>query len=410
MIITPENLIHYIDSPSKLNKDSLEKLNAILEKYPYFQTVRLLLVKNIQNLNNQVGKNELNQTAAYIGDRKVLYYLLHRLQDTESEEIIESESKLQPQQIEKEIKDTLQENISDTVLNQLNYYNDTESVDIELIPGLAIDVRKQYGDGIELDEKMFSINQVPEQTSSDTEEYFELSDSDLTAPLDGDILISDNSLENDISDKIDEKSEIIEEIKTEIVEDNIENTSIEKSVNTAEDLKAENDIEYQTKSFTEWLNDIDKTGYPTTERLEEIIVPESEAVTEKNLPVEQLKEIQFDYVALLEKKPEVLQSSENNENKDTKRQFENSLIDRFITENPRIVPRQQSIPNEDVSIDSVKENEHFITDTLAKIYLKQGNYSKAIFAYEKLSLKYPEKSSYFAGQILEIQKLINKNL
>ena len=55
------------------------------------------------------------------------------------------------------------------------------------------------------------------------------------------------------------------------------------------------------------------------------------------------------------------------------------------------------------------ESDHLITDTLANIYLKQGNYAKAIFAYEKLSLKYPEKSTYFAGQISEIKRLIEKN-
>ena len=49
---------------------------------------------------------------------------------------------------------------------------------------------------------------------------------------------------------------------------------------------------------------------------------------------------------------------------------------------------------------------NFVTETLAKVYLEQEHYSKAKLAYEKLSLKYPEKSSFFAGQL----KLINKKL
>jgi len=46
-----------------------------------------------------------------------------------------------------------------------------------------------------------------------------------------------------------------------------------------------------------------------------------------------------------------------------------------------------------------------MTETLAHVYLEQKKYEKAITAFHILSLKYPEKSSFFANQIEEIEKL-----
>jgi hypothetical protein len=81
----------------------------------------------------------------------------------------------------------------------------------------------------------------------------------------------------------------------------------------------------------------------------------------------------------------------------------NRLILDFLREDPGpIRANKYTARNRDVSMASVREHDGFITDTLAKIYVKQGLYAKAIYAYEKLSLKYPEKSAYFAAQIEKI--------
>jgi hypothetical protein len=46
---------------------------------------------------------------------------------------------------------------------------------------------------------------------------------------------------------------------------------------------------------------------------------------------------------------------------------------------------------------------------LARIYIEQKNYKKAIQSYKILSLKYPEKSGFFADQIKAIKKLPEYN-
>jgi hypothetical protein len=87
---------------------------------------------------------------------------------------------------------------------------------------------------------------------------------------------------------------------------------------------------------------------------------------------------------------------------------QSELINKFILANPRIEPVREKTdtPLIDISEPFVEAKGGFVTETLARIYLNQHYYSRAIDIYEKLSLKFPEKSSYFAAQIEKIKTLI----
>ena len=59
--------------------------------------------------------------------------------------------------------------------------------------------------------------------------------------------------------------------------------------------------------------------------------------------------------------------------------------------------------------DEKQADEGYFTETLARIYIKQGRYSKALEIIQRLSLIYPKKNAYFADQIRFLQKLILNN-
>jgi len=119
-----------------------------------------------------------------------------------------------------------------------------------------------------------------------------------------------------------------------------------------------------------------------------------------------------DYVAYL-----LESETEEDTTDDVPQLIGQNLIDSFInndkgkivlSETPQFTPEPE---NEEKEADKEPE-EGFFTETLARIYIKQGRYSKALEIIQRLSLQYPKKNAYFADQIRFLQKLIinsNKN-
>ena len=81
------------------------------------------------------------------------------------------------------------------------------------------------------------------------------------------------------------------------------------------------------------------------------------------------------------------------------------LIDTFLENQPKIPPVRQDQPKVDLSENNEFNKEELMTETLAKVYLQQKKYKKALYAYKILSLKYPEKNTFFADQIKRIKQL-----
>lgn len=101
-----------------------------------------------------------------------------------------------------------------------------------------------------------------------------------------------------------------------------------------------------------------------------------------------------------------------------------SLIDNFLedggfnldiqqeeTESEELQPQEKSLQQKENSEEETENNEGYFTETLARIYIRQGRYEKALEIIKRLYLNYPKKNAYFADQIRFLEKLIinNKN-
>ncbi len=85
-----------------------------------------------------------------------------------------------------------------------------------------------------------------------------------------------------------------------------------------------------------------------------------------------------------------------------------SLIDRFIQqETPAPTKKATFFTPQQAAKKSLDDSAGLVTETLARIYEKQGNLQKAIDAYRKLALKYPEKSAYFAALSRSLEEQLN---
>ena len=112
--------------------------------------------------------------------------------------------------------------------------------------------------------------------------------------------------------------------------------------------------------------------------------------------------------ALIEQRIAQLEREKEESKIECKTMSKNEIIDKFIAENPQISrPKQEFYDPMVVAQTSVVDKENIISETLATIYLNQGYVEKAISMYEKLSLKNPEKSVYFAELIDKAKNRFN---
>ncbi|WP_338731575.1 hypothetical protein [Mangrovimonas cancribranchiae] len=292
------NFKYILQNPKHMLPAYTEDLQSIIDKYPYFQSPKAILLKALKNKGSFKYNKALKTTAAYTTDRSILF------------DFITSEDFLQNQ-----ISESIKQNSSS--LKTL----DVNAEDISVNKHVTIDD---------------NLKQQIQETSS-------VLDPELFTPKESSNQKDDNTSKK--HDSLKPKEDVPNKV-----------------------LKIGEPLEFtqnETHSFNEWL-----------------------------------KLTRFSPIEREDTQPEIPTSERDKKFK---------LIDKFISKNPKLKPEKTASKNKNLAEQQMIQPDTLMTETLARIYVEQKNYKKAIQSYKILSLKYPEKSGFFADQIKAIQKLQEQN-
>lgn len=128
----------YLEHPNTLNSQSLNELSELITRYPYFQSARLLFLKNLHLLNDYRYNDELRVVSAYAGNRKVLYELINENKNNLKETSVTINSSI-PENNSYNISETSNINeevtiskIEDAKVENIEHYSDQLSTNIEI--------------------------------------------------------------------------------------------------------------------------------------------------------------------------------------------------------------------------------------------------------------------------------------
>jgi tetratricopeptide (TPR) repeat protein len=406
-------------------ENSVPVLQEFVNEFPYFQSAQVLLAKSMHEQQHVRYERQLKIAAAYAGDRKILYNLIHskgekiisgrsiirepEIISAPVEKIVESENIFrQPEEnyivppFDDEIEsDSHTENISEHITPVFFYKEPVELIEEpeEIKENIIADphdiIRNRLKEilGLKKEEEEISIHDLPE-SKVETKVSDEVISDERSNPKEKDeVIISQESdqAESNIDSEDSAKSKNLIDLAQ--METALESTliqSLERLPLIEKTVPSEKTNTFESSanahSFLDWLKIKSSPEYGKIEEvhaddIKEIPAVDHSEVTSDETPIEKTQEKSSDI---------------------------SKLIDRFLETDPKIVPSKKEFYSPaNQAKKSVTENEDLVSETLAKIYFQQGNFQKAISSYQRLSLLYPEKMAYFAALISEVEKAIN---
>jgi hypothetical protein len=184
------------------------------------------------------------------------------------------------------------------------------------------------------------------------------------------------------------KELIAEDVLEKEIEKQVVAAYIEIEINKTQELYNPTKGKEEPENFSDWLLFLKKNNGQSYQNIEDQVNEKKER-------------------KLTPKVKDVPSSGEVTNKTLSQKERNKALIDKIIETNPGLIRNKEEpkfFTPDTKAKESLIENEHLVTETLAKIYALQGSVNKAVRAYEILSLKFPQKSAYFASLI---QKLKN---
>lgn len=445
--------ISFMDNPDKLSGNESIMLAELVKNFPYFQTAHLLYAKSLHNQHSIHYNNQLKIAATYATDRKVL----HRLITHKTPAEIDNSGRIEEQLVVESTQNKAEANITDN-----NKQDDLIEVNVITADIDSISIEKENKpEIIETGEILTNettvsseiiIQEIIVETVAETEEpgISDVVIPEKIAEIENDLTVAEETIEPIIepietiaarkltsdfdegfSVNIQEAGDnIANESTAEIISEELEKeylaqaaiSRIELEVsNTAlfeEDKKAiepENEQDFVVSNFV-----LNTAIEPVIVGKDEIYGLEKDGTDGFSAGIPTFDSSQpHSFIDWLNNTSTISETvkTENNPEENAEKVIASddvvslnaSLIDNFLRELPKMSkPKTEFFSPVNMAKQSVADDITFVSETLAKIFMLQGNYIKALQAYENLRLKYPEKRLYFAAQIKNLRKLINQ--
>ncbi|MCD0487009.1 hypothetical protein LPB86_02130 [Pedobacter sp. MC2016-14] len=359
-------------------------LKSLIERYPYHQPLHLMLAKATMGMEE--AQTALATAALYTNGQLLHNIVFDKTKHSDKEFNIIAYPEAAPAE-KKPAEDIfeVEDEIKDTIPEQALLSPETDEQEVfDEIGELYLYHTEESLTSVETEN---TVEEVAQEMPVPTEAE------DLRIAAEEEELVLENIVSSDFfafEQKLDtEISEPIIEDKEDVVDDAPVQAAEENRVSNYHDDK----LPY---TFLWWL--------AKTRKEYQSFQP---YVTVKKQPSHDLQQQYVEHIFHIQSPfnpEEILNNSAQLPHADPK---EVELIDTFIKNAPQIgTLKTEQIDNENKARKSAEDHNDVVSETLAKIYIEQMLYHKALETYEKLSLKFPEKSRYFADLIQSIKKKI----